>query len=285
MTAVFRSCLPRFYSNTNQSLISEHLSNKSNSIISLENNSMNCSSIINIHPSKTTTQLNSSSLNQPTNKEMVEQKQTKISRSKITKKRGPRYSRVNEKAQPLLTRLVGTIFGDHGFNNDYQQHQSSSNKPKPRMKRPSRTSKKPILPSTKTIQKHFEDNEQTLRTLVTFLTQIESDVKLTTTQESNAVVIEHQNNILPNDSIQNEQARNNNRMDDTSVYIESKKKHDETLYLDHHLILMTVIIIIVKRMDTNIIINNRPHPNVIDQQRNPINILLITKKENLKKKV
>ena len=117
MTTVFRSCLPRFYSNTDLSLSSEHL------------------------------------------------------RSKTTKKRGPRYTRINEKSKPFLKRLVGTIFGDYeGVTKSKKQR-----------------SKRNLLPSKSKIEKQFEENEQTLNSLVTILTEIES-----------------------NNSIENEQARNNN---------------------------------------------------------------------------
>jgi len=217
MTAVFRSCLPRFYSNTDQSISSEHLSNKTTSIISLndeqlDENSMDSSSIINnqntVKSTITTTtmipQLDSSShieQNQCNQTNLLSSpKQTNTSRlkpnhNKIIKKRGPCYSRINEKSQPLLTRLVGTIFGD--------QTQILSNK-KQRSKRPSRTSKKSILlPSKSTIKKQFDENEQTLRSLVTLLTQMESNVKLPA--------------ITSDDNHEKIQDRNNNRIDDTYI--------------------------------------------------------------------
>jgi hypothetical protein len=123
------------------------------------------------------------------------------SRSKIqnTKKRGPSYSRINEKSTPLLTRLVETIFGDQGSNNTNHQSKVLSKK-KQRSKRSTRKLKKSILPSKSTIKKQFEDNEQTLCSLVTLLTQIESN--------------ENPSKNLP---VEKEQARNNNRMDDTYV--------------------------------------------------------------------
>ena len=213
MTAVFRSCLPRFYSNTNQSLSNEHLSIKTNSIISIDHeqsdeNSMEYSSMItnqNLIKSKTTTfpQLHSSSSNQQF---ISEQEQSKRSTNPKTKKRGPPYSRINDKSSPLLTRLVGTIFGDQGFNNNAIQSPISSSK-KQRTKRSNVPLKKSHLPSKSAIKKQFEENEQTLRSLVTLLTQMESNVKLPTTTE----------NENPNLSIEKEQARNNNRMDDTYV--------------------------------------------------------------------
>jgi hypothetical protein len=226
MTAVFRSCLPRFYSNTNQSISSEHLSTKTNSVISLDNeqcdeNSMDYSSILtNQNMIKSTTNtpllhLDSYSHNQLITEEKQSIKQTKLSRLKNpnTKKRGPPYSRINEKCQPLLTRLVGTIFGDQGFN-DKQAHVVSNKKQ--RSKRSTRTSKKSILPSKSIIKKQFEDNEQTLRSLVTLLTQIESNVKLTTTNTPSIVITANENQEI-NPPIEKEQARNNNRMDDTYV--------------------------------------------------------------------
>ena len=79
------------------------------------------------------------------------------------RKRGPRFTRIDQKSTPLLRRLVGTIFGDY---------------------------EAPV--SAKTIQQQGENNGETLRSLVTLLSQIESK-----------------------DS--SEQARNNNRSDDTSV--------------------------------------------------------------------
>ncbi|CAF1078532.1 unnamed protein product [Adineta steineri] len=216
MTTVFRSCLPQFYSNTNQSISNEHLLHKTNSIISLndeqlDEDSMDSSSIRtnqNIIKSTTTTAISqlhsSSSQNELVNNNLIQEKQckqTKISHlknhnnTKITKKRGPCYSRINEKSKTLLTRIADTIFGDHGSN-------SNQNK----IKQTNRTSKKSILPSKSKIKKQFEDNEQTLRSLVTLLTQIESNVKLTTTTAN-------ENHNLP---IEKEEARNNNRLDDTS---------------------------------------------------------------------
>ena len=185
MTAVFRSCLPRFYSNTNQSISIEHLSMKTNSIDNeqFDENSMDSSSVItnqNIIKSKITTD-------------------TPLPCSKIpnTKKRGPSYSRINEKSTSLLTRLVETVFGDQGSSNTNHQSKVLSKK-KQRSKRSTRKLKKSILPSKSTIKKQFEDNEQTLRSLVTLLTQIDE-------------------NSSKNFSVEKEQARNNNRMDDTYV--------------------------------------------------------------------
>ncbi len=138
MTTVFRSCLPRFYSNTDQSMSNEDLS----------------------------------ILSQSSSEQL-----SRLKRIKTTKKRGPRYTRINEKSKPFLKRLVGTIFGDY--------EGVTKNK--------KRRSKRTVLPSKSKIEKQFEENEQTLNSLVTLLTEIES-----------------------NHPIENEQARNNNRIDDTS---------------------------------------------------------------------
>lgn len=163
MTTVFRSYLPRFYSN-------ENLSNTFNDD---DENSMECLSIIsNQDP---TPQLTSNKEKQ-SNKNDLFSSSKQISR---TKKRGPRYSRINEKSQPLLTRLVGTIFGDYGITTNKKLR-----------------SKKSLLPSKSTIEKQFEENEQTLHSLITLLTQIESNVKLTSSNE-------------------NGQARNNNNNNNT----------------------------------------------------------------------
>jgi hypothetical protein len=148
MTTVFRSCLPQFYSNQN-----------------LSENSMDCLSII-------------SNENIPTNQQfnILEEKQSELlplshlKTKKLIRKRGPRYTRINEKTQPFLTRLIGTIFGDYEI--------ITKNK---------KRNKKSLLPSKSIIEKQFEDNEQTLHSLVTALTQIESN--------------------------------NNNRIDDTYVFI------------------------------------------------------------------
>jgi len=179
MTGVFRSCLPRFYSNTDQSISNEHLSNKINSFDN--ENSMECLSVISSNENITTTipQLNSSSSSY---------KEKQISR---TKKRGPRYTRINEKSRPLLTRLIGTIFGNYGIS-------STNNTKKQR-------SKKTLLPSKSIIKKQFEENEQILHSLLTLLTRIESNVKLTPS------------------TIEKEQARNNNQIDDTYVLTRARR--------------------------------------------------------------
>jgi hypothetical protein len=192
MTTIFRSCLPRFYSNTNQSISNEHLLNKINSFD--DENSMECLSVISNQNTTTTPQLNSSSYkekqsNQSSSKQISHFKNTN------TKNRGPRYSRINEKSQSLLTRLIGTIFGAYGMI-------TITNKKK-------RRSKKSLLPSKSTIKKQSKENEQTLRSFVTFLTQIESNVKL----PSSTDIILNKNK-TKNFSIEKEQARNNNRIDD-----------------------------------------------------------------------
>lgn len=101
---------------------------------------------------------------------------SRLKNNKTTKKRGPRYTRINEKSEPFLTRLMGTIFG----------RVTKSKKQR---------SKKTLLPSKSKIEKQFEQNEQTLNSLVTLLTEIES---------------------INNHSIEQEQARNNNRIDEMS---------------------------------------------------------------------
>ncbi|CAF3360317.1 unnamed protein product [Rotaria socialis] len=234
MTTVFRSCLPRIYSNTNQSISSDNLSNKTNSNVSLNNdehdqNSIDCSSTIinkNILKSKIKHTTNSLDL-PPTKTELINNecnhtdlltvpKQTKVSgiKSSITNKRGPCYSRINEEQKPLLKRLVGTIFGDHGFSNN--QHNEILSTKKQRSKRPTVNSKKSLLPSKSILKKQYDDNEKTLRSLVTFLTQIESNIPLPTihTSVTDITTDENQNKNLPMDK---EHARNNNRMDDTYV--------------------------------------------------------------------
>ncbi len=168
MTGVFRSCLPRFYSTTPPSISDEYLSQKTNS--------MECLSIISHQNITTNPQLNSPSYHekQSNHIDVLPSSPKQISPLKTTKKRGPRYSRIHEKSQPLLTRVIGTIFGDYGS--------TIHKKPRP---------KKSLLPSKSTIKKQFEENEQTLRSLVTLLTQIESNVQTT--------------------------SKNNNRIDDRSV--------------------------------------------------------------------
>lgn len=146
MTTIFRSYLPRIYSN-------ENLSNKINR--SDDENSIECLSIISnedLTTTTTTAQFNASS------------KSKQISRT-TNRKRGPRYSRINEKSQPLLKRLIGTIFGDYGLTT-------------------TDTHKKPLLPSKSTIKKQFEENEHILHS---FLTHIESNIKLTSTIENKQI--------------------------------------------------------------------------------------------------
>ena len=171
MTVVFRSCLPRFDSETNQSISNDDISE----------NSIQCLSII----SNETIQQNLSE----------EQQSDQSTRLKTTRKRGPRYTRIDESSQPLLTRLMGTIFGDYGSVT----------------KRKKQRNKKSLLPSRSKIEKQFEENEQTLQSLVTLLTQIESD---------------------NHSSTEEEQARNNNRIDDTYVSIRIKN-----LFLKTHFFL------------------------------------------------
>ena len=101
------------------------------------------------------------------------------SRNKKKRQRGPRYSRINEKSQSLLTRLLGTIFGDYKFRTNKKTRTKNSSL---------------LLPSQSTIEKQFNENEQTLQSFVTLLTQIESTKNL---------------------SNENEQARNNNRIEET----------------------------------------------------------------------
>jgi hypothetical protein len=150
---------------------------------------MECLSVISNQNTITTIpQLNSSSYKEKQSNQidlLSSSSSKQISRTK--KQRGPRYSRINEKSQPLLKRLVGTIFGDYGIttnNNKKQQQQQQQ-------------SKKSLLPSKSTIKKQFEENEQILRSLLTLLTQIESNKNL---------------------SIENEQSRNNNQIDENDTY-------------------------------------------------------------------
>ncbi|CAF0741319.1 unnamed protein product [Rotaria sordida] len=241
MTTVFRSCLPRFYSNTNQSISDDNLSNKINSNMSLNSHSIDCSSIIsnqNLMKSKiknTTNSFDSSSkkneLINNQNDLLSASKQTKISCMKnnnSTKKRGPCYTRINEKQQPLLKRLVSTIFGEHRSNEN--QHEILTTK----KQRSKRNSKKSILPSKSTIKKQFEDNEKTLRSLVSLLTQIESNIQLKTIQTSSTDIItnENQNNNLSIEKKQ--QSRNNNRMDDTSSSHSNNSYHHKSKVKHNH---------------------------------------------------
>ena len=163
MTAVFRSSSPRIHSKN------DHLSERSPSI------------------HDTTLGVHSIPLFDP----LFEQRQktSKKQAIKIARKRGPRFTRIQETPTPLLTRLVGTIFGEQPFSRHCVPKQSPSSPPKDT-----------ILPSAATLKTQFEDNEKTLRSLVTLLNQLESKVPLTTTSDN-------QNTF--------EQARNNNRMDDT----------------------------------------------------------------------
>lgn len=224
MTTVFRACLPRFYSNTTQSLSIETISNKSNSNVSLNNdehdqNLHNYSSVIERLDSSmkskikhTTNSFESSSkteqnINEDNRKSLLSSgEQTKVicTKNNNTKKRGPCYSRINEQQKPLLKRLVGTIFGDHGLNNNQNKIEPIKNQ---RSKQTNRNSKKSPLPLQSTLNKQYEDNEKTLQSLITVLTQIESNISSPESQQSSID--------MPNLSIQQEQARNNNRLDDT----------------------------------------------------------------------
>lgn len=164
MTAVFRSCAPRIFSKN------DHLSERSPSIHD---------DTLGVHFTPP--------LDAPfEQKEKTSKKQA----MKIARKRGPRFTRIQANPTPLLTRLVGTIFGDQPFS----RHCVAKQSPSP--------PKDAILPSAATLKTQFEDNEKTLRSLVTLLNQLESKAPLTTTSDN-------QNS--------SEQARNNNRMDDTSV--------------------------------------------------------------------
>ena len=136
MTVVFRSCLPRFYSNTHPSLSNDELSES--------------------HSSST--------------------QSTSLQTNQTRGKRGPRYTRINETSQSLLTRLLGTIFGDNGSVK----------------KRRKRRNKKSVLPSQSTLEKQFEENQQTLNSFVTLLAQVESN--------------------------EGHRARNNNRIDDAYIF-------------------------------------------------------------------
>ena len=198
MTTVFRSCLPRHYSDTHQTISNEDFSYQTNSIISLNNHefsnnscTMNCISNNELNISEQEQQIDL----------LPSSKQTKIFRNntKITKTRGPRYSRNHEQRQSLLTRFVNTIFG-------YNPSYIISNKKK--------RTKKSILPSKSMIEKQFENNEQTLHKFLTVLTQMESNTQSKANSPRATSNENHKNNYL---SIDQEQARNNNRMEDTYV--------------------------------------------------------------------
>ena len=173
MTTIFRSCLPRFYSNTDQSTLNECFSDPS----------LECLSIISNENLSTTSRLNA--FEDQSCERLSSSKQR--ARVKTTRKRGPRYTRIREKSPPFLTRLVGSIFGESGSV----------------MKTKKQRRKKSLLPSRSKIEKQFEENEQTLHSLVTLLTQIEA------------------NN---SQSMGNEQARNNNRIDDAYVNLSIQQR-------------------------------------------------------------
>jgi len=174
---------------------------------------MECLSVISNQNTITTTpQLNSSSYKEKQSNQidlLSSSSSKQISRTK--KQRGPRYSRINEKSQPLLTRLVGTIFGDYGITTN---NNNNNNK--------KQQSKKSLLPSKSIIKKQFEENEQTLRSLLTLLTQIESNVKLTSSTD-----------ITLNEK---EQARNNNQIDENDTYHHKSKisKHYTKKYSNNN---------------------------------------------------
>lgn len=159
---VFRSCLPRYSSNTNQSISNENLPDQTDKFDD-QDDSIECLSII--------------SEENPTNPHSKENQSNKPTIRR--KKRGPRYSRINKHSQSLMTRFIGTIFGN--------PQTPSKNKKDPM--------KKSILPSKSTLKKQFEQNEQTLNSFLTFLTRIESNIQVTP-------------------SIESEQSQNNNRIDD-----------------------------------------------------------------------
>lgn len=137
MTVVFRSCLPRFNSDTNPSLSNDEQS-----------------------------ELRSTST-----------QWTSVSTDQTKGKRGPRYTRIDRRPPPLLTRVLGTIFGETGSVK----------------KRKKRRNKKRLVPIKSRMEKHFEDNQRTLNSFATLLTQVESG--------HHPTHAEHQ-------------ARNNNRIDD-----------------------------------------------------------------------
>ncbi|CAF4174873.1 unnamed protein product, partial [Rotaria magnacalcarata] len=85
---------------------------------------------------------------------------------------------------------------------------------KQRPKQSTVNSKKSLLPSKSILKKQYDDNEKTLRSLVTFLSQIESNIPLPTTHTSVTNITTDENQ-TKNLRIDKEQARNNNRMDDT----------------------------------------------------------------------
>ena len=142
MTVVFRSCLPRFNSDTNPSLSNDD------------------------HSEDDQSELRSSST-----------QWTSVPTNQAKGKRGARYTRIDDTPQPLLTRVLGTIFGDYGSVK----------------KRKKRRSKKTLVATKSRMEKHFQDNQRTLNSFATLLTRIE-----TSHHPSHG---EHQ-------------ARNNNRIDD-----------------------------------------------------------------------
>ncbi|CAF0800359.1 unnamed protein product [Adineta ricciae] len=207
MTTIFRSYLRQAGSIPDQSISHEQILSRTNSIVSLhsgqfDEDTMDFSSVETRDkhfPAKPTTIC---PLHSPAKDYTIEENQHSRAEkaksknnntiAKRAKKRGPRYSRISEKSPPLFTRLLGTIFGDSDARDRYKTNQTQK-------KRTNGTTKKLILPSNSTIKKQFEDNEETLRSLVTLLSQIESNIKGTTNQTDAPI----------------EQARNNNRMEDT----------------------------------------------------------------------
>ena len=163
MTAVFQSCLPRVYSATNQSMSTESVSHRSQSSMCIDDE-----------------QQDDHSTNSPP-----------IQRRSF-RRRGPRFTRIGQKPISLLRRLVDTIFGNH------LEETAVAKKVRPPSKRVAERTKAPPTPSM--LRKQFEDNEQTLLSLVSLITHLESNAKTTQT---------------PATSPEHEQARNNNRIDDT----------------------------------------------------------------------
>ena len=163
MTAVFQSCLPRVYSATNQSMSSGSVSHRSQSNMSIDDEQQDDHSADSLP----------------------------IQRRSF-RRRGPRFTRIGQKPISLLRRLVDTIFGNH------LEETVVANRVKPPSKRVAdRTN---AQPNSSTLKKQFEDNEQTLRSLVSLITHLETNAKTTQTSAT---------------SPEHEQARNNNRMDDT----------------------------------------------------------------------
>lgn len=199
MATVFRSYLPSFYSTVQPSASSEQRSTRTASLVSLDDRTMGSRSIghdggLPQRAPLTTCSVHASAIREElTNDEVVLNEHYPSGESPHppkSKKRGPSYSRIAEATPPLLTRLVETIFGGTPSNAALSA----------RKKRAGDPTQKLLLPSESTIRKQFDDNEKTLRSLVTLLTQIESNVSSTVCSAS---------------SPHKDQARNNNRLNDT----------------------------------------------------------------------